>query len=168
MLTDAKTSLIASSLDRDSHELALSDTLDVKAGLLLVALTFLGTQVTDIFAGQLRGFENYLEGISISALVIGGVLAIVQLWPRDYKVPPAPRKYSTWLAEVQNYFSGSHQADREALQYISETQLHQVIERIEENTRLNRQKWQLMEFCFICVAISFAANLLTIIARHLF
>jgi hypothetical protein len=165
---DARKMLINNSLEADNRILALSDTLDVKAGLLLAMLTFLGLQVGEIFTGNLGTFERYAERISVLALVIGGLLAIIHLWPRNYKVPPTPRKSYAWIDDVEKHFANQEHSDEKALHYIETTQLSQAFERIEANNRLNGRKERLMEGCFVCVALSFAANLAVIVSRHLF
>jgi hypothetical protein len=154
--------------ERDRLELATGDVLDVKAGLLLVMLIFLAEQTEAVFRGDLSALQRWFELISILGLIIGGVTAIVQLLPKQYRVLSSPVKYQKWLHDLRTHFSGDPNPEAEVLGLAERTEIAQAIERIETNEALNKSKVLLIKICFYGVIASFAANIATLISRHLF
>ena len=142
--------------------------MDVKAGLLLVMLVFLAEQAGTLFQGRLDRFETVLEWVSILSLIAGGILAIVQLIPKKYKVLSSPIKYGKWLDDLKAHYSKEQDPEANALQFAEHTDIVQAVERVEENIELNRKKVLLVKLCFYCVSVSLTANLLCLAFRHLF
>ncbi len=155
-------------LERDRLEFSTGDVLDVKAGLLLVMLIFLAEQAGALFQGMLNSAQVALEWVSILSLIVGGVLAIVQLIPKKYKVLSSPIKYGKWLEDLRAHYSGEQDRDAKTLQLAEHTDIVQAVERTQENIELNRKKVRLVKLCFYCVSLSFAANMLALSIRHLF
>ena len=77
--------------ERDRQEFALGDTLDIKTGLILAALTFLAIQSGDLIHGGLSQGGKISQTISVAAMIIGGVFVTFELWPIDYyrEAPPS-------------------------------------------------------------------------------
>jgi hypothetical protein len=67
--------------ERDRQEFALGDTLDIKTGLILAALTFLAIQSGELIHAGLPLGQQVLQYVSVVALIVGGVLATIELWP---------------------------------------------------------------------------------------
>ncbi len=149
-------------------EFSTGDVLDVKAGLLLVMLIFLAEQAGALFQGTLSSAQVALEWVSILSLIVGGVLAIVQLIPKKYSVLSSPIKYGKWLEDLQVHYSGEQDPDAKALQLAEHTDTVQAVERVQGNIALNKKKVLLVKLCFYCVSVSFAANMLALTIRHLF
>ena len=89
--------------ERDRNEFALGDVLDVKTGLVLAGLTFLAIQSGDFIKPGLPLCQMVAQIISVSALVVGGILAVCELWPRDYDREATPEKYEAWFADTDKY-----------------------------------------------------------------
>jgi hypothetical protein len=154
-------------LERDRVELSTGDVLDVKAGLLLIMLIFLAQQIGTVFQGSLSTSQRLLEAVSITGLVIGGLLAIVQLLPKKYSVLSSPSKYEKWLYELRKHYAADTNPEAEVLVLAERTEISQAIERVQKNEALNKGKVRLIKICFFCVMASFAANIATIAFRHL-
>lgn len=151
--------------ERDRNEFALGDTLDVKTGLILAGLTFLAIQSGDFIKPGLPLYQMVAQAISVLALVVGGILAVCELWPRDYDRETTPEKYEAWIAETEKYRAehpdtASITADKLVL-----TRLESAKERVQTNLAINKLKSRLMFASFYCVATAFAANIATLIMR---
>jgi hypothetical protein len=89
--------------ERDRAEFALGDTLDVKTGLVLAGLTFLAIQSGDFIKPDLPLSQIVAQAISVLAMIVGGILAVCELWPRDYDREATPEKYEAWFAKTEKY-----------------------------------------------------------------
>lgn len=70
---------------KDALLFHLSDTLDVKASIWLVVITFLATQTAGFLSDALLpGALRYAQIGSALSLAAAGALALVVLWPRNY------------------------------------------------------------------------------------
>ena len=67
----------------------------MKTGLILAALTFLAIQSGDLISLGLSRHASFMQDISVFSLVLGGILAVWELWPRDYLREAKPEKYYT-------------------------------------------------------------------------
>src|ERR1039458_987523 len=77
--------------ERDRQEFALGDTFDIKTGLILAALTFLAIQSGEFIHGGLSFYCKVAQYVSVGALIIGGILATIELWAIDYEREASPR-----------------------------------------------------------------------------
>ncbi len=155
-------------LDRDRIEFATGDVLDVKAGFVLAVLTFLAGQAIDLFKDVHGPFQVALMAISLGAVTVGAVLALVQWFPAKYRVLSEPAKYRPWLKDLLKRHSERKVPESETLAYLEDVEISQATERIDKNAALNKRKLRWMKSCFACVFISLFANLLTLASRHLF
>jgi hypothetical protein len=155
-------------LGRDTLELGCGDALDIKAGLVLVVLTFLAGQAVDLFKDVHGLFSTGMEALSVGAVGIGALAALVQWFPRKYRILSHPTSYKNWLEKLVTAHSGTGIEERETLKYIENIEIAQAIERVDENRRLNERKLFLMKICFICVFVALLANVAMLASRHLF
>lgn len=150
--------------ERDKHEFALGDTLDIKTGLLLASLTFLAIQSTELVKpGGLSLAGTVLQAIAIISMVCCAILCALELWPRDYMREATPSEYETWLADLEAY-SREH-PDASALPTLSGARLSKAIERIQTNSAINTAKSRLMFWAFYCLISAFVMNIVTLITR---
>jgi hypothetical protein len=151
--------------ERDRQEFALGDTLDIKTGLILAALTFLAIQSGELIHAGLPLSQQVFQYISVGALIVGGILATVELWPIDYDREASPDKYLDWLeTESQNQgLSGSEAV----ASLLTKGRLTRTLERINTNFTANKRKSRFMRASFLFVVLSFAANVITLFIRLL-
>jgi len=155
-------------LERDRIEYTVGDVLDVKAGLVLAILVFLAGQAIDLFKDAHESVEISLLAISLVAIIIGAIFALVQWFPRRYSVVSHPAKYRPWLEDLFRRFAAQNVSEADTLEHLEKVELDQASSRIDINIRHNRKKMLMMKGCFACVFISLFANLATVAVRHLF
>jgi hypothetical protein len=155
-------------LERDRIELSTGDVLDVKAGLLLVMLVFLAEQTSNIFQANLNAFQAFLDWVSILGLIIGGLLAVVQLMPKKYSVLSYPGAYEKWLHGLRSLYSEEKNPEAEVMRVAEDAEISQAVERIDRNLELNRNKIRLIKLCFYCVIATFLANIVMLASTRLF
>lgn len=151
--------------ERDRNEFNLGDTLDIKTGLLLASLTFLAIQSAELIKPGLRLIESIAQAVSVLCLIAGGVLCVMELWPRDYAREALPDKYEAWISETDKF-----REDEPNVEPITEEKLHSArfsaaLERVRENSAINKKKSSLMFWAFYCLAASFVANVITLLMR---
>jgi hypothetical protein len=149
--------------ERDRQEFALGDTLDIKTGLILAALTFLAIQSGDFIHGGLPLCQKILQYISVGALIFGGVLATFELWPIDYDREATPDAYLNWLEAESKGKTGQEVVSS----LLTQERLEWTLKRIKTNLAANRRKTRLMYWSFRFVVLSFAANIATLVIRLL-
>lgn len=76
--------LLAELNSKDDLAFKLGETLDVKASIGLVVITFLGTQTAYLLDKHVTGVFHALQDVLVIFLVIATIMSIVELWPRDY------------------------------------------------------------------------------------
>jgi hypothetical protein len=103
-----------------------------------------------------------VETAAIVFLILGGILSIVELWPRDYMREAMPDAYEAWISSLEEYQKQYPDASVPALPQV---RLSKAKERIQANSIVNGKKTRLMFLVFYCVAIAFLGNLITLAMR---
>jgi len=135
--------------ERDRFELDLGDTFDVKASIVLLILTFLGTiSATMLTADKLTTVPKLAQIPVIAAIVISGIFCVACLWPKDYLFDDLPETYANWLADLG-------ESDSEQLEGVTSLSLELANGRITHNHALNKTKaWSLNgAFWFMALAL---------------
>ncbi|MGA6952630.1 MAG: hypothetical protein WBY96_16645 [Candidatus Sulfotelmatobacter sp.] len=124
--------------ERDRYELELGDAFDVKASIVLLILTFLGTtSATILTANGLTRFPKLMQIPAIAAVVISGLFCVACLWPKDYLLDDLPETYANWLEDMG-------ESDSERLEGVTSLSFELANGRIAHNHALNRTKaWSL-------------------------
>ena len=145
--------------ERDRQEFALGDTLAIKTGLILAALTFLAIQSGDLIHEGLPLCQKILQYISVAAMIFGGILAALELLPIDYDREATPDVYLNWL-------EGQGKSGQEAVNSaLTQERLEWTLKRINTNQAANKIKAFYMCNSFRFVLLSFAANVATLLIR---
>jgi hypothetical protein len=160
--SDAMESLV---YERDRQEFALGDTLDIKTGLILASLTFLAIQSGDLIKAGMSLAQAVAQSISVLAMVVGGVLCVAELWPRDYGREPAPEKYQKWISDLEAYSQAYPDTDPITAETLIAARVSAAIENAKTNLAINQRKSTLMLWAFGCVAVAFATNISTLVIR---
>lgn len=153
--------------EKDAKEFSLGDVLDVKTSVLLAVIVFLAAQSDQFFrANTSLGYWGLrIQYISVLALMLAGLFAILELIPREYFTEASPEKDEKWLRELISHFSNAPNADDLILSQVFQGRYERTKERVEGNIALNKRKSRLLGFCFAFTALSFIANLMTLTSR---
>jgi hypothetical protein len=120
--------------ERDRFELDLSDAFDVKASIVLLILTFLGTiSATLLTAEKLSTLAKIWQIPVALLLVISGIYCIACLWPKNYLLDDLPKVYMDWAASLG-------QSDPQQCESVTERNLTLANDRIQHNHLLNTTK----------------------------
>ncbi len=177
----------SAAFERDQQEFALGDTLDIKTGLILAALTFLAIQTGDLMKSTgvshvevwatILGnrpiswafFQWMLQFVSVLAMIAGGALAIRVLIPREYDREPPPSEYMDWVTKTETYRKDYPETGTEpvTVETLTAKRIANATKNVSKNLALNKRKSDLMFNAFTCTAIAFIVNILTL-ATHLF
>jgi hypothetical protein len=147
---------------------SLVDVLDVKASVVLVAITFLGALSGQILSiDDLPLFIKVLQILAILMLCVAGVLILRCLWLREVLLPPNPDELITWVKDLKAY------QDKEGGALLPEFEKHEEeagLERIKENKSATLVKTSLLKWSFrvltLGVALEFG-SLLALASRAL-
>lgn len=146
---------------RDQVEFALGDTLDIKTGLILAALTFLAIQSGDLIKPGLPIYQNFMEAISVLCLVLSGSFCVYELLPRDYDRDRTPEEYIDWIERKK---AAGHE-DSEMPSIVADMRLKLANQRIANNFAINAKKSKAMNTAFVFMVIAFGLNILTLLTR---
>ena len=148
---------------KDALTFGLSDTLDTKASIALVVITFLGTQTAwFVTEKHVAGFWLVVQSLSALSLVVAGALALAALWPRSYDTEGA-ESLDVWASQLNEFYRDDPDAEQKVSAAIARGEIKRAKERIAKNSRLNAHKSDLIEWSFWCSSAAFALNLLTVI-----
>jgi hypothetical protein len=148
---------------RDQQEFNLGDTLDIKTGLILAALTFLAIQSGEFLKPGITVYEAFVQTFSVPALALGGIFVIWELIPRKYDRDRTPEEYISWIEQKK---AAGH-TESEMPNIVANLRLKLVNQRIATNLAINKTKSWAMDRAFLCTMVAFGLNLLTL-ALHLF
>jgi hypothetical protein len=90
---------------KDDLVVKLSDTLDVKASILLAAITLLATQTAYFLDKQTPGTAHCLLLCAAILLAISTVLAFAELWPRTFLMPAPETSGISRASELHGFYS---------------------------------------------------------------
>jgi uncharacterized membrane protein len=146
----------------------LVDVLDVKASVVLVAVTFLGA-----VSGQLLGVAGLpmsvkvLQIASVALLAVDVVLILWCLWLKSVMLPPDPEETVKWVVKLEEYYAKDGEA---LLKEFDEKQQSAAFERIRTNKAATDGKTKLLgqAFWVLCGAIALDFVALGILAARMF
>jgi hypothetical protein len=125
-------------LDRDRMELSLGDTLDVKTGILLAAITVLGALTSTLLGSSTIGKPlETAQIVSLGLLATGAFFAVWAIWPRNYLLPDLPDAYAKWMHDLTRHYE--HNLEQAESEFESGI-MKQANERIHRNHRINASK----------------------------
>ena len=177
---------------KDDLAFKLGDTLDVKASIGLVVITFLGTQTAYLLDKHVTGLAHILQAGSVVALVVATIASIVELWPRNYLMIEPEVNTASRIIELQDHYSQySEEGDATCLQPGSEAtnlaaasslaaantgaieanvleqltvnEIAWTLDRISTNQTNNGAKVKWLDWAYKATAASLILNLITLI-----
>ena len=142
----------------------LSDTLDAKAGLALVFITFLATQSGEfINNGQLPVYLKWFQWISIVSLVGAGVAAFSSLWPREHDTETA-EELASWVADLRNHYKGAADPELAVRRAFRSGMIDLIQQRIVSSAGIDTAKSSLIWKSYALAGVALTLNLMTLIA----
>ncbi len=153
------TQLIHGIEEKDKLFFGLSDTLDVKASVSLILITFLSAQ-TAYFLNLDTAHAVVLFSQTLSAIVlsVGGVLALSILWPR-YHETESIEKMDLWYQELKKCFEGEAEADQKTNELFERGRFDGLKKQVSHNRSIVRRKASLAEWCYRCIVLSVVLNI---------
>ena len=142
----------------------MGDTFDIKTSIALVILIFFATQSADFLRMPLSFWWHTLQQLSVVCLVIAGVLALIELIPRDYRLRMPPDAFLTWADQVKASYEKSDAPDpeSEAVAHIRDVEIKKLKDRFAANSSVNATKSWLVNWSFRATMLAVIFNLLTL------
>jgi hypothetical protein len=138
------------------------DTLDVKASIVLVVVTFLAGQSADLLAkGNLTSLGKDAQIVAAISVALAGIFVWGQLWPREYEVEAA-EKLPQWKTELEEFYEGVPDASAKVSALLTAGIIERATERIYANDAINKKRSNLLLWSYIFATLSLAINLLTL------
>ena len=157
-MTDADRVTVERLYAKDEMELNLGNTLDVKASLVLVLITFLAAQTEDLLSkGELSHPGRVLQMIAAISLGMALLTAVWGLWIREYAVE-LPEDLSAWIERLREFYQDELNAELEIERSILGWQIGRTTERIQINGGLNAQRTSLASWSFRLTAAACSKN----------
>jgi hypothetical protein len=161
--------LIAEDAKRlDEAYYAVGDVLDVKASILLVVVTFLGTLSGEILTvGSLPTLIKLFQVASILALCAIGVMVVTCLWTKEFRLPPPPDELQKWVVQLAEHYKQEHDTS-DGLEFavvdeFEKKRAEQTLERITSNLNHARRKGKLIKFSFYLLAPALGLEFLCLV-----
>jgi hypothetical protein len=162
---DDGTDLIIERLNaKDELTFQGGDTLDVKASIVLVVVTFLAVQSADLLTkGNLTCIGKATQIVGAIFLALAGILVWCQLWPRKYEVEAA-EQLPQWKAELEEFYQDDPDAPAKVLELLKKGIIERTAERIYVNAAINRTRSSFLLWSYILTTLSLGINLVTLFA----
>jgi hypothetical protein len=151
---------------QDEITFALGDTLDIKTSIILVVIVFFATQSGMFLALSVPRHWHNLQIISVSFLVVAGLLALLELWPVEYKTRMADEQFLGWVSEIKDFYSHQDVENPESkmIERIHTVDIQRTRERLVVNSRLNAWKGWAMRWSYYTMMVAVVLNLATLLA----
>jgi hypothetical protein len=162
-VSDDGTALIVERLNaKDELTYQRGDTLDVKASIVLVVVTFLAGESAELLGkGNLTCLGKVTQIIAAISLALAGILVWGQLWPREYEVEAA-EKLPKWRAELEEFYQDDPDASVKVLALLTKGIVDRAAERIYANDAINRRRSTLLLWSYVFTTLALRINLLTL------
>ncbi len=142
--------------ERDRFELELSDTLDVKASIVALVLTFLGTIAATILTADRASTTAKLAQLPVMAgVAVSWIFCVGCLRPKVYLLDDLPETYAKSLASLG-------QSDDERLERITDLNIELANGRINHNHGLNATKIRALNRAFWSMSVALFVELAAI------
>jgi len=156
--------LLAELSVKDDLAFKFGDTLDVKASIGMVVITFLGTQTAYYFDKHVTGFSHILQLCSVAALVVAAVFSILELWPRKYLMVEPEQNTASRIVELKNHYSQyEDEIGPDVLSQLTENEIKWTLERIAANQSQNSRKARYLDWAYKATAAAFTLNAVTLV-----
>jgi hypothetical protein len=151
---------------KDDLAVRLGDTLDVKASILLAAITLLATQTAYFLDKQTPGLPHYFLIGAVVLLVLATVATFVELWPTDYHLPVPETSGIDRVGEIYDHYSKYENADADVMisGFIND-EIGWAQFRISRNEAINDKKSLWLQVSFYLTAGAMTLNLATLFMR---
>jgi hypothetical protein len=158
--------LLAEINAKDDLAINLGDTLDVKASILLVVITFLATQTAYFLDKHTPGPPHFLLVGSGVLLAGSTIAAFVALWPREYMFPLPEVSGIDRASELRDFYTQHENVDARAMfAEFTKNEIGWAQSRISANQRKNRTKAAWLEWSFYFAAAAMVLNTATLVMR---
>jgi len=145
---------------QDDREFGLGDTLDIKTSIALVVVIFLATQSGGFLASPMPLHWHNIQIVSVGCVIIAGVLAMIVLWPRTYKLKIQPSEFLGWTKQVNEFYGENRVA---AVEFIRSKQIQRIQKRFAVNSSINASKSAAMSWSFYFTMTALILNIATLI-----
>src|SRR5579863_10314787 len=130
------------------------DTLDVKASIVLVVVTFLAGQSADLLAkGNLTPYGKIAQIVAAISIALAGILVWGQLWPREYEVEAA-EKFPQWKEDLEEFYSQDSDTSVTVSTLLIEGIIARTTERIYAKSAINKRRSNLLLWSYIFASLS--------------
>lgn len=156
--------LLAELTVKDDLSFKLGDTLDVKASIGMVVITFLGTQTAYLLDKHVTGISHVIQACSVIALVVATIASLIELWPRTYLMIEPEKNTTSRIAELEHYFSQHVDSEKDAvMDELTKDEIAWAKERISANQKKNETKEACLTWAYKATAVAFSLNAVTLV-----
>lgn len=149
---------------KDDLSFKLGDTLDVKASIGMVVITFLGTQTAYLLDKHVTGASHYIQAGSVLALLLATVASIAELWPRDYLMIEPEESTASRIAELEAHYAEYDQSPADAvIDELTKNEIEWTRQRISVNQKNNGAKGKFLVLAYQSTAVAFILNAITLL-----
>lgn len=149
----------------------LGDVLDVKASIILVVITFLGTISSQVLV--VPNLPNLIKGIQIIAVLalgFGLVATVWSLWPRAFEAPQDAAEWLDYLQKLEKHYAGKDDTSELVAKDFSQDMARRRQDRITRNRALAKTKAKFNNVAFratVVAASAEAVSLVWLVFSHL-
>lgn len=145
---------------REQQLMQQADALDVKASILLVAVTFLAGHSMYLLSKQATGFIRWDQFTSVLLQIVAGIILSLQLRIRTYKAEMT-HQYPTWRNQIVEHHEGE---SREQVEHsLNEGIRTMSLERITDAAEINENKARFVNLAYWVILAAFFCNLAAIV-----
>ena len=142
----------------------LADIQDVKTSVFMAVAALSGTLSIEILkVPDLPNTIKYLQALGGAALVAFVVLGVISLWPRDFKVPPHPKKWVEECNSLEEKYKQRTEAAKLILADFEAELLRTTIARIDNNKSTTDFKATLSVWAVSAITVAITIQLVSLL-----
>lgn len=149
---------------QDELEFELGDTLDIKTSIALVVIIFLASQSAWFLSLSMPRHWHTAQVVSAACIGISGILAVLELIPRDYKVRMSPDDFLGWVEQLKEFYKSDAAPEMRIVDHIRTKEMEKVKARFAQNSAINARKSWFIGKSFLFMLSTLAINFLTLLA----
>jgi hypothetical protein len=144
---------------KNAYVLDLCNVLDVKGGILLAIIALVANDPLHMLAAMPGGAcLKVLVVVFGAALLVAAILAVAELWPREYRSDQLPADDERWASDLLEYYRkypiSGIDSDSTLMGQITSAMFGRLSERVSENAKLNEAKLKCLSWSFRFAAFS--------------
>ncbi len=147
--------LYSRALNLDQLVLNASDSIDIKASVLVAVFALLMAVALEMFHARAISYQKFMIDIAIVTISVSGALTLFSLWPRNYETDAFPEEIQEWMHKLRR--NRAHEPSDSQINFsreILDLYIEDLNARIKINFGINQFRMKFLKLAFLGLVFS--------------